>query len=296
MRWVDAYLQYLRYEKNYSAHTVVAYASDLNQFSAYVLGVYRIDQPERVEADHIRFWVYSLFEENVSKRSVQRKLSTLKSFWRYLLRKQLVQKNPLQSIHAPKTNKPLPVFLKKEEMDRLQTIAQQEEEETFSVVRDRLIIELFYQLGLRLSELLALRMADVDLYSSTVKVTGKRNKQRLLPFGRALHDQLESYIGMRQLQVASQQAYLLVLDSGKPLYATWVYRMVRNRLSQVSTMTKRSPHVLRHTFATLLLNEGAELNAVKDLLGHASLSATEVYTHTTFEEMKKVYKQAHPRA
>jgi len=292
---VNAFLQYLRYEKNYSTHTVVAYRRDLSQLMEYVAREYQISQPDQVDSDMLRAWMVSLMEGGSSARSVNRKLSCLKSFWHYLIRQGYAEKNPVQKVLAPKTKKPLPVFLKEEEVEEMLK-SDPNSENAFISGRDNLIIDLFYSTGMRLSELIGLTDDQVDLDACLLSVTGKRNKQRLIPFGPELREAIKSYKLKRNDQVKGTPVRLLVREDGSPLYPQLVYRMVHRRMSEVATLSKNSPHVLRHTFATTLLNRGAELNAVKELLGHSSLSATEVYTHTTFEELKKVYKQAHPRA
>jgi integrase/recombinase XerC len=293
--WIVEFLQYIRYEKNFSAHTVVAYRRDLSQFFEFLQNNYQTDDPSLVEPDMIRSWMVSLLENNNSTRTVNRKLSCLKSYWHYLVRKDLTKKNPAQRIVSPKTKKCLPVFLK---VDEMAEIFEQKgkNDDQFENTRDRLIIEVFYQTGIRLSELIGISDDDMDTGTCLLKVTGKRNKQRLIPFGPILKNEIIEYLTLRNENVEGNPVRFFVRKNGLPLYPQMVYRMVHQKLTNVATLSKNSPHVLRHTFATTLLNNGAELNAVKELLGHSSLSATEVYTHTTFEELKKVYKQAHPRA
>lgn len=292
--WVNEYIQYIRYEKNYSTHTVVAYQRDLSDFFDFVRQQGVSDQADS-SSEEVRAWMMSLLERGLSPRTVNRKLSCLKSYWRFLARKGLTTANPVKRVPSPKTKKPLPVFLKEEE-----AVGAIELEDPgrhpFESLRDRLIMELFYQTGMRLSELIGLCDRDVDTVSGLIKVTGKRNKQRLIPIGPDLSRQIDNYRRERDELIQAATNRLLVRLNGASLYPQLVYRMVHARLLRVTTASKYSPHVLRHTFATTLLNRGAELNAVKELLGHSSLSATEVYTHTTFEELKKVYKQAHPRA
>lgn len=295
MKEVDDFIQYLRYEKNCSTHTVVAYRRDLIQLMEYINREYGETRPDGMDADMLRSWLVDLMECGLTARSVNRKLSSLKSFWRFLIRKGYVASNPVQKLLAPKTKKPLPTFLREEEMDELLTPSLLSAED-FELVRDNLILDLFYSTGMRLSELIGLTDEQVDLDSCLLRVTGKRNKQRLIPFGEKLKDAIAAYKIKRDESVAGKSSKLLVRRNGTPLYPQLVYRMVHARLSEVTTLSKNSPHVLRHTFATTLLNRGAALNAVKELLGHANLSATEVYTHTTFEELKKTYKHAHPRA
>jgi integrase/recombinase XerC len=292
---IEEFIQYLRYEKNYSTHTVVAYECDLSQFLEYVEHQYGVTDPKQLDSDMLRSWMVSLLEGGTTARSVNRKLSSLKTFWHYLQRVGAVSANPFKKVVPPKTAKPLPVFLKEAEMDELLD-KDVPDEDSFPQVRDRLIIDMFYTTGMRLSELIGLTDETLDLNTCTLKVTGKRDKQRLIPFGPELKRSIRQYLKIRNEQIERNTDRLLVRNDGKPLYPQMVYRMVHHKLAEVGTLTKNSPHVLRHTFATTLLNRGAELNAVKELLGHSSLSATEVYTHTTFAELKKVYKQAHPRA
>jgi len=292
---IEEFIQYLRYEKNYSTHTVVAYECDLHQFLEYTEHQFGLTDPAVLNSDILRSWMVSLLEGGMTARSVNRKLSSLKTFWHYLQRSGAVSVNPFKKVVPPKTTKPLPVFLKEAEMDEL-LHEESPDDDCFPLVRDGLIINLFYSTGMRLSELIGLTDETLDLSACTLKVTGKRDKQRLIPFGPELKRSISHYLKVRNDQVERTSDRLLVRNDGSPLYPQLVYRMVHQRLTKVGTLTKNSPHVLRHTFATTLLNRGAELNAVKELLGHSSLSATEVYTHTTFAELKKVYKQAHPRA
>lgn len=293
--WVDEYINYIRYEKNFSAHTVLAYRRDLEGFTDFLKESYGLNDPSGVSTDMIRAWLMALMDQGMTPRTINRKLSCLKSYWRYLIRRELVGINPASRVPSPKTDKPLPVFLKEEEVTKARMLDGRKDH-PFETVRDRLIIELFFQTGMRRSELIGLRDRDIDTVSGLIKVTGKRNKQRLIPFGDGLKHMVTEYQALRDLVAPTNDGSLLVRLNGAPLYPQLVYRIIHTKLTHVATLTKSSPHVLRHTFATTLLNEGAELNAVKELLGHSSLAATEVYTHTTFEELKKVYKQAHPRA
>jgi integrase/recombinase XerC len=292
---IEQFIQYLRYEKNYSTHTVLAYECDLTSFMEFAGLQFGVSDPVLMDSDMIRSWMVGLLESGESARTVNRKLSSLKSFWRFLTRHGQVSASPFKKVVAPKISKPLPVFLKEAEMDALLDEAGSQSDD-FPQIRDMLILNLFYSTGMRLSELIGLTDAALDMEAGTLKVTGKRNKQRLIPFGPELKGQIRSYVEARDEQLDRNTDRLLVRNDGSPLYPQMVYRLVHRKLAEVGTLTKNSPHVLRHTFATTLLNRGAELNAVKELLGHASLSATEVYTHTTFAELKKVYKQAHPRA
>ena len=291
---IKSFLDYLRYERNYSEKTVLAYSEDIKQLQEFAQEEYGRFNPLEVEAELIREWIVSLMDRGYTSTSVNRKLSSLRSFYKYLLRQGEVTKDPLCKITGPKNKKPLPVFLKESEMNKL--LDETDFGEGFEGCRDHLIIEMFYATGIRLSELIGLDDKDVDFSASLLKVTGKRNKQRLIPFGDELKEGMLEYVNVRNEQVLESGGAFFVRKNGERLYKNLVYNLVKRNLSKVVTLKKRSPHVLRHTFATTMLNNEAELGAVKELLGHSSLATTEIYTHTTFEELKKVYKQAHPRA
>ena len=291
---IESFLDYLRYERNYSDKTVLAYKEDLRQIQEFAQEEYGKFDPVEVEPELIREWIVSLMDRGYTSTSVNRKLSSLRSFYKYLLRQGETVVDPLLKITGPKNKKPLPVFLKESEMDKL--LDETDFGEGFKGCRDRLIIEMFYATGMRLSELIGLDNKDVDFSASLLKVTGKRNKQRLIPFGDELKETMQEYINIRNKMIPERSDAFFIRESGERLYQNLVYNLVKRNLSKVVTLKKRSPHVLRHTFATTMLNNEAELGAVKELLGHASLSTTEIYTHATFEELKKVYKQAHPRA
>ena len=291
---IDSFLDYLRYERNYSDYTIGAYSKDLRQFEEYVkLNKEGIFVPEDVDADLVRSWIVALMDEKLSPVSVNRKLSSLKSFFKFLMKQGRISVNPLRLITGPKTKKPLPYFIKDKEMELL--LDGDGFGEDFEGVRDRLVIEMFYDTGIRRSELVGIKDSDVDLGGMQIKVTGKRNKQRLIPFAEGLKNLIEAYTEVRNREVGSESGWFFVRKNGEQLSTGIVYNIVKNKLSEIPTLAKRSPHVLRHSFATSMLNNGAELNAVKELLGHSSLASTSVYTHTTFEELKKVY-HAHPRA
>ena len=294
--FIEKFLQYIKYEKGYSSHTFVSYQTDLLQFRDFVESRSIAFEPDRIDASLIREWIISLMEKGDAARSVNRKLSSLKSFYRFLKQHNLASHNPLKKIVAPKNKKQLPKFLKEDEMENLLDSYDGLFENDFEGMRDKLMIEMFYTLGIRLSELISIKDTDMDLNGKTVIITGKRNKQRLLPFGDKLKDSVLEYLKVRNEAVSSQCENLFIKEDGKKLYPVLVYRVVNKYITMVSSLSKRSPHVLRHTFATAMLNNGAELNVVKELLGHSNLAATEVYTHTTFEQLQKIYKQAHPRA
>lgn len=292
--WIDSFLDYLRLERNYSERTVVSYGIDLREFEDYFKKADAEIDVTTVDADVVRNWVMYLMDEGRAATSVNRKLSTLRSFYRFLLRKKVIAVNPMTKVVGPKKKKPLPSFVREKDMDRL--LDDLTFEEGYEGCRDRMILEMFYATGMRLSELIGLDDASVDFSAKLIKVTGKRNKQRLIPFANELEHDLRVYIKVRDEALPNGSEAFFVRKDGKRMYPMQVYRLVKRNLSKVVTLKKRSPHVLRHTFATAMLNDCAELRAVKELLGHESLTTTEVYTHTTFEELKKVYELAHPRA
>jgi len=291
---IDSFLDYLRYERNYSNYTIGAYSKDLRQFEDYVKKYKEgIFDPVDVDTDLVRNWVVVLMDEKLSPVSVNRKLSSLKSFFKFLMKQGSISVNPLRLITGPKTKKPLPYFIKDKEMEFL--LDGDGFGEDFEGVRNRLMLEMLYDTGIRRSELIGMQDSDVDCESMQIRVTGKRNKQRLIPFAKGLKNLIQAYTEVRNREVGSESGWFFVRKNGEQLSAGIVYTIVKDKLSEIPTLAKRSPHVLRHSFATSMLNNGAELNAVKEILGHSSLASTSVYTHTTFEELKKVY-HAHPRA
>jgi len=288
------FLQYLQYEKNYSSHTVLSYNTDLIQFCNFLNVESSQFNPNSVSSQQIQQWVLSLMSDDLSSRSLSRKISTLKSFWHFLLARGYSKQNPTLKIILPKTKKPIPAFFKENEMNAV--LDNSLKPEDFEHIRNRLILETFYLTGIRLSELLNIENKDIDLSVGTIRVIGKRNKQRIIPIDKSLINDIERYIALRNESIDTFGSYLFVRNNGKKMYPKMLYNIVHESMSEVSSLHKRSPHVLRHTFATSLLNGGADINAVKELLGHSSLSATQVYTHTSFEELYNIYKQAHPRA
>ena len=290
----ESFLKYLRYERNYSEKTVLSYGTDLRKFEEYFKGLDEGIDFLTVDPDLVRGWVMAMMDAGYTATSVNRKLSSLRSFYRFLLRKGLVKADPMLKVVGPKKKKPLPVFVKETDMDRLLDAA--DFGEGFTGIRDRMIVEMFYSTGMRLSELVGLTDADVDFSSGLIKVTGKRNKQRLIPFGEELRGDMEAYLLARDENREGVCDAFFVRKGGKAMLPETVRLIVKRNLSKVVTLKKKSPHVLRHSFATSMLNRHADLEAVKELLGHESLTTTEIYTHTTFEELKKVYEQAHPRA
>ncbi len=294
MLLTDSFLDYLLYERNYAKGTVEYYRSDILELQKF--GEEQIGDitPEKVDVELVRDWIASLMDRGYVASTINRKLSSIRAYYKFLLRRGLVTVDPLRKLTGPKKKKPLPVFLKEGDMNRL--LDDVDFGDGFEGCRDHMIIEMFYATGMRLSELVGLNDEDVDFSMSHIKVTGKRNKQRLIPFAKELEFSMREYINMRNETFPVRSGAFFVGKSGRRLYPNFVASLVRRNLSKVVTVKKRSPHVLRHTFATAMLNHGADLNSIKELLGHESLATTEVYTHTTFEELKKVYNQAHPRA
>jgi len=285
----DQFLNFLQYEKRYSPLTVTAYRNDLDQFILFLKEQYQVNDIANVNHQFIRSWIVNLIENKISTRSVNRKITTLKTYYKFLIREKAVEKNPMIKILSPKSSKKLPVFVEKAGMDEL--LDNIEFGDGISAQRNKLILEMFYATGMRLSELINIKLSHIDLNNSTMKILGKGNKERLLPFS----DQLKISI-LGYLKKVKPKEWLFTTDSGKKLYPKLVYRIVNDYLSKVTTISKKSPHVLRHTFATHMLNNGADLNAIKEFLGHANLSATQVYTHNTIKKLTNIYKQAHPKA
>ncbi len=291
---INEFLQYLQYEKNYSSHTVLSYHNDLMQFCDFMQQKPEEFRADAVESTHLQQWVLLLMSEGLKAASVSRKISTLKSFWRFLLRRSYVASNPVSGVLLPKSAKALPSFFKDNEM----ALALDETflTEDFESVRNHLIVFMLYATGMRRSELLMLTDADFDLEAGSVKVLGKRNKQRIIPIGAELSCKIKHYIDIRSKEVEGVPECFFVRSNAKKLYPEMVYKIVQHFMLPFGSLPKKSPHVLRHTFATGILNQGADINAVKELLGHSSLAATQVYTHSTFDELYNIYKQAHPRA
>lgn len=291
---INNFLRYLTYERRYSAHTLTAYQADLAQFEAYLLQTYAINDTAAATHMHLRAWVLALVEGGLTPRSVSRKLATLRSYYKFLLKREAIRQDPTLKVRAPKVQKGLPHFVQEAEMDRL--LDNIPFPDTFEGWRDRLVLELLYGTGIRLSELLQLRVHQVDLHEGVIKVLGKRNKERVIPMARPLQELIKKYIVYKNTAFADSSSHLLLTDKGEQAYPMFVYRLVRKYLGTFTSSEKQSPHILRHTFATHLLNHGADLNAVKDLLGHSSLAATQVYTHNSMEKLRKVFEQAHPKA
>lgn len=290
---IDKYLQYIRYEKNYSSHTVLSYKNDLEQFSGFITTQKGTFKPENITPDDVREWIISLMDIGEKTTSVNRKISALRGFYKYLNRNGLIISNPTLKIINPKNPKPLPVFFQEKEMDKCLEIS--EKDTTFEGVRDTLLVEIIYQTGLRNSEVSNLQDVDVDTVRKQLKVTGKGNKQRIIPFGDELALRVDDYRKTRQREIGDTNGAFFVTDKNTQLSTSKIYGIVKKLMSNVTTKQKRSPHVLRHTFATTLLNDGADINTIKELLGHSSLAATQVYTHATFDKIKSIYQKTHPR-
>jgi integrase/recombinase XerC len=292
---VSYFLQHIKYEKRLSHHTVTAYENDMKQFSAFLLFQYELNDPEKADFQMIRSWIVSLVEEKMENRSVNRKIATLRSYYNFLLRHKLIASDPMLKIKALKTDKNLPKYVEEKPMKNL--LDSVEFSDDFAGLRDKLVLELLYGTGMRLSELIGLKITDLNLYNNTLTVLGKRNKHRIIPINTSLVILIKEYLKTREdISQDTDNQYVIITDTGTQAYPMFVQRLVKKYLSLVTSLEQRSPHVLRHTFATHLLNRGADLNAIKDLLGHSSLAATQVYTHNSIEKLKKVFQQAHPKA
>jgi len=291
---INDFIQYLRFEKRYSPNTLIAYRKDLLQFQSYILENFDMSDPLQVTHFHIRSWLATEKEEqDLKARSINRKLSSLNSFYKNLLKKQLIAKNPVKQLHAQKLPERLPVFLKENETETLlDTLVF---DDGFKGYTDRMICELLYLTGMRRNELIQLMETDIEWSLNQIRVLGKGNKERLLPIDNHLKQNIKDYINEKQKLQQYNSQYLLNLDNGKQLYPAYVYRIVKKYLTLSTTLHKKSPHVLRHTFATHLLNKGANIQAIKDLLGHSSLAATQIYTHNNIERLKEIHKLNHPR-
>lgn len=290
---IESFLKYIRYEKSYSSHTVLSYKTDLEQFRDFLIIQTGVFEPEKITSEEIREWIIVLMDVGERPSTVNRKASALKSFFRYLKINGLIDNNPTQKIILPKKAKPLPVFFQEKELDKCLEVSKKDT--TFEGVRNSLIVEMIYQTGLRRSEIVNLKDRNVDTKKCNLKVLGKGNKERIVPFGADLADRIDAYRRFRSEQIGIDPETFFVDGQGKELNEFKVYYNVRKLMGEVSAQRKKSPHVLRHTFATTLLNDGANINSIKELLGHESLAATEVYTHSTFEQIKNIYEQAHPR-
>ena len=287
--YIDVFLNFIKTEKRLSSHTVKSYSSDLKQFSKYLSKECNINSDiNQVTFQTIRSWIVFLLENNINPRSVNRKISVLKSYYKFLLQEGILSYNPMIKIISPKTSKRLPSFVDKDDIQNL--LDKVKFENNYIGNRDRLIIEFFYVTGIRLSELINIKISDIDFNNNYIKVLGKRNKERLIPLSNNMTNKLKNYV------IENDISEYLFNNKGKKMYSKLVYRLVKKHLNLVSSIDNKGPHVLRHTFATHMLNNGADINAIKELLGHSNLNATQVYTHNSIEKLKSVYNQAHPRA
>ena len=286
----NKFITYLSSEKRFSEHTIKSYTTDLKQFTSFLSSEFQIiDEIHEISFQIIRTWIASLLEKGINPRSVNRKISTLKTYFKYLIREGELIDNPMTKVVAPKSKKRLPVFIEEGQIASL--LNEVQFEDGFIGQRNKLIIELFYVTGIRLSELINIEISDVDFNNKSIKVLGKRNKERIIPLSSNMVNDLNWFIKSNKIN-----KHLFTNLEGNKLYNKLVYRLVNKYIGEISSVNKKSPHILRHTFATHMLNNGADINAIKELLGHANLSATQVYTHNTIEKLKTVYKQAHPRA
>jgi len=294
MSYQKAFQEYLQLEKNYSMHTVTAYGNDLIFFNEFLKSNFEMDQLEEVNYSMIRSWIVAMVDDGVANSSVNRKIASLKSFYKFLLKIKVIKSSPLLKHKSLKTPKKLQIPFSENELDMV--LNNLKFPDGFEGIRDKLIIDMFYTTGIRRIELISLKMQNIDLHNRTLKVLGKRNKERILPIVPVIASQIEKYLTERaQLEVIKDPEYFFLMLKGVKLNDSFVYRLINYYFSNVSEKVKKSPHILRHTFATHLLNNGADLNSVKELLGHASLASTQVYTHSSLSELKKVYGQAHPR-
>ena len=293
MSYQESFINFLKYEKRYSPHTVKAYKKDLDRFVEFYTKMVGDFIVKDVDLQLLRSWVVDLMEHDYSPSSVSRMMTAVKSFYNFLLREQVVDVNPAINVPLPKIRKKLPHFVEENNLNHL--LDDDLFDNGFRGRRDKLIISLFYGTGIRLAELINLKDRDFDTAEYLIKVLGKRNKERIVPYPREINQLFADYLAVRDSEIVNNSGYLFVTEKGKQIYEKLVYRVVKSNLARVTSLEKKSPHVLRHTYATHLLNNGADLNAVKELLGHANLAATQVYTHTTFEKLQQSYKQAHPR-
>lgn len=293
MRYKESFIEYLRFEKRFSKHTILAYENDLKQYFQFAESAGQIG--EIPDSRTLRMWIVSAMENKISSRSIQRKMSSVRGYCKYLIRAGQLKSNPLDRVLKPKISKRLPEFIEEERINRF--LDEFSFGDSYSGLRNQLILELLYQTGIRRAELAALKLNSYQPHKSQLLILGKRDKERLVPVSEGLRNILDKYITLRNSQFpGSAGDYLFLTKKGLPVYDKLIYRIVKNYLALVTSRKKKSPHILRHTFATHLLNKGADLNAIKELLGHSNLSATQVYTHNSFENLKKTYKKAHPRA
>ncbi len=290
--FINAFLEYLSLEKKYSSHTILAYKTDLFAFRDFCATEFAEEDLEKIHYNQIRNWIVSLVDQGINNRSINRKVSTLKTFYKFLQKIEVVELNPLAKHKSLKTQKKQEIPFSEQEMNDVLSVINDDD---FISLRDRLMIELFYGTGMRRNELINVKESDINIEAKTIKVLGKRNKERIIPLLAIVFNTLQKYLSKKH-ESGFKSEYLLLTEKGNKIYETLVYRVINRYFSMVSTKTKKSPHILRHTFATQLLNQGADLNSVKELLGHSSLASTQVYTHNNLEQLKQVFNKAHPRS
>lgn len=292
---IEKFLNYINFEKRYSKHTATSYKNDLEKFSQFVETEFSILDITLAETSHIRSWLMSMTEEGLTEKTVNRKIASLKSFYKFLQKTSIIHNNPTHKVRTLKTPQKLPVFIQEKPMDIL--LDQVEFSDDFSGLRDKMVLELFYGTGMRLSELIGLTCTDVNMHANTLKVKGKGNKERIIPMNKSLCELVKYYQDKKKEHLGDNTCEsFIVTDNNKKTYPMFIFRIVKKYLSYVTTNDRKSPHTLRHSFATHLLNKGADLNAIKELLGHSSLAATQVYTHNSIDKLKNIFEKAHPKA
>jgi len=292
---IQSFLDYLKFQKRYSRHTIISYENDLTGFFNFIQNTFEETGLKSITPSFVRTWLAQLKDQEITSKSINRKISSLKSFFKYHLKQSVIEISPMSTIISPKMGKRLPQFVDKKDIDTLFTYV--EFPDTWNGQTDKLLLQLLYNTGIRQAELIGLQERHVDIRNSSVKVFGKGSKERIIPVSNQLISALQNYIdNKKKIVLDADPVYLIVNDKGKKLYPKYVYNVSKKYLSLVTTIDKKSPHIFRHSFATHLTNNGADLNAVKELLGHSSLAATQVYTHNTIEKLKDIYKKAHPKA
>ena len=294
MKWLVSFEKYLRYERRYSDHTVRSYTNDLEQFSVYLTAQLGMTDEIGLKHFHVRSWIVHLMQDNYTAKTVNRKISTLKSYFKYLKKSGHIKSNPTAKVIAPKIAKRLPVVVREERIEDL--LDREIDQNDFESVRNQLVIDLLYTTGIRRSELINLKESDINYSLRHIKVLGKGNKERIIPISHKLIESIKLYLELKESEQLNESKFLITTSKGKKSYPKLIYNIVHAQLSTVSTVKKRSPHILRHSFATHLANQGAELNAIKEIMGHANLSATEIYMHNSIDRLRSVYQDAHPKS
>jgi integrase/recombinase XerC len=297
MCYINDFIKHLKYEKRYSDRTIISYKTDLTQFQEFLSENFNI-LIHQSKSTHIREWIFFLHEKGISAKSINRKVTSLKTLFKFLIKQSIVKVNPASNIHSIKIEKKLPEIIDEKDLKILFDKILSDVTEDYSLLRDKTILLTFYYTGMRLSELINIKKQDIDFQNLTIKVLGKRNKERYIPITKKFAKFLKFYLSQteKRYNFAQNNYYIFLTDKGKKTYPKFIYRKVNNYLSNITTIHKKSPHILRHTFATHLLNKGADINAIKEILGHANLAATQIYTHNTIEKLKKTYNKTHPRS